>query len=145
MYLQKYRPGMVDHLGRIIGKVIGHLFIFSPYLFMPYILYRKIDTKPEPFIWTAIIITIGALLVFYSYKYLIIRLQQWRTINKFRGTAVLYLYLLTFLILRVWSIQAGFSLLMNNYHEGIILSKLFAGLYVFLLVIGYLKRQFFTR
>ncbi len=145
VYLQIYRPGMVDYTGRTIGKIIRHLLLFSPYLFMPYILYRKIDTKPEPFIWTAILVIPGAFLVFHSYKYLIARLQQWKNNDKFRGTIALYIFLLIFQILRVWSVQAGFSLLMNNYPEGMILSKIFACLYVFLLVIGYWKRPFFTR
>ncbi len=144
-YLQNYRSGMVDHTGRAIGKVFRHLLLFSPYLLMPYILCRKIDTKPEPFIWTAILVISGAFLIFHFYKYLITRLQRWKNIDKFRGTVAMYLYLLIFLILRIWSVQAGFSLLVNNYPEGIILSKIFAGLYVFLLVFGYLKRQFFTR
>jgi len=42
-----YYPGTVEQVSGGIGKWTGVLFMFSPYLFLPYLLYRAIDESPS--------------------------------------------------------------------------------------------------
>lgn len=138
-YVRYYQTGAVEVISRGIWKWIAVLFIFSPYFFLPYMLYRSIDNKPAPFLWTASIVVIGALLLYSLVKYILQRIVQWRKTAGFRAKLVLYLFLLGFLVLRVWCVQAGFARLMHHYREGLFISQMFAFLYALIIVIGYLN------
>lgn len=145
IYVYETRPGMLDYIGKGIGKSVSILLIFSPYLFIPYLIYRWIDPKPEPFFWIAGITVIGAFGVWCMIRYVFNRLRQWKDAGVgFKATATLYFFQAGFLVLRIWSVQAGFALLMRNYHESVTLSEIFAALYVLFLIIGYFKRKFPT-
>jgi hypothetical protein len=134
-----YQTGAVEVISRGIWKWIAVLFIFSPYFFLPYMLYRSIDNKPGPFLWTASIVVIGALLMYYLVTYILQRIVQWRKSAGFPAKAVLYLFLLGFLVLRVWAVQVSFARLMHHYQEGLFISQIFAFLYALFFVIGYLN------
>jgi hypothetical protein len=129
VYVQAYRPGMVDHAGRGIGKILGVLFRYSPYLLTPYMAYHAIDSRPHPFLWSALICATGAVIIYQLAKLVIHRLRQYQANAGFRGTLVLYLFLAGFLALRIWSVQAGFAILVSGYKEGLLISQILALIY----------------
>jgi len=141
VYYEYYQPGIPEFIGRGIWKWIWVLFAYSPYLFMPYLIYRSIDQKPEPFGWTAIIVVIGAFLVYYLVKFIIIRIQRWKTTAGFPATVFLYLFVLGFIVLQIWSVQAGFARLLHHFREGVLISQICAFIFALFLVTGYLNRK----
>jgi hypothetical protein len=140
-YYEYYQPGLPESIGGGVGKWLGVLFIFSPYLFLPYLLYRSIDQKHEPFLWTASIVIIGAFLVYYLAKFIILRLIKWKTTGGFPATASLYLFLLGFMVLQIWSVQAGFARLLIHFREGLLISQIFAVVFALSHLFAYLNRK----
>jgi hypothetical protein len=121
VYVQPYRPGMADHAGRGFGSILGLLFRYSPYLLTPYMAYRAIDRQPHPFVWSALICGTCAVVIYRLAKLVVHQLGQYQARTGFRGSLALYLFLAGFLALRVWAVQAGFALLIQNSHEGVLI------------------------
>ena len=143
MYVYDPKPGVLDYAGKGIGRVIGVLFMFSPYFLLPFLLYKWIDNKPEPFLWVAFFVIPGAILLYYGIKFLAGRLQQWKTTSGgFNARAALFFFPAGFLILRIWTVQAGFARLMQPWPEALTISKILAGLYFFFVLAGYFNRKF---
>jgi hypothetical protein len=133
MYVYDTKPGVIEYASKGIGKLIGVLFMYSPYFLLPYLLDKWIDPKPEPFLWAVFFVVPGALLFYYGIKF--VRQQL-------RARVAVFFFVTTFLVLRIWIVQAGFALLMQPWQEAVTVSKILAGFYLFFHLAGHFNRKF---
>jgi hypothetical protein len=146
VYIKQYRPGAVDYMAAGFWKYVWLLFFLSPYLFIPYLIYRSIDHTPAPALYVAIFVLPGAFGVYYLVKYCLTRLYEWRKHSGgLQARLFLFLFLAGFLVLRIWSVQAGFARVLRSYPSASLLSNIFMVLYAFLLLNSYVRQKFFSK
>ena len=142
-YVREYPPSVLDHIFWGIGKYIWILFILSPYLFIPYIFFRWVDKAPDPALYILLFVIPGAFAAYYGIKYCLTRLQSCKMEGGgFRAQVAFFLASIAILFLRVWSVKAGFYLLLRPNPLAHGLSIACAVLYCFLLLNGYVNRRF---
>lgn len=146
VYVQEHRPGAVEFVAGGLGRYLGLLFFLSPYLFIPYLLYRSVNQAPAPALYLAVYVVPGAFLVYYLVKYCFTHLYQWKKEGGgFKASAALFLSLTAFLVIRVWAVQAGVARIFHSSSQGMVLSEGAAVLYVLLLLHAQVNRKFFRR
>jgi hypothetical protein len=146
IYVNEYRPGAVEWVGRGVGRIFWILFYLSPYAFFPYLVYRWLDNTPAPWPYVVLIASIGAVGVYYAVQFGFTRLIRWKkTGGGFLASLATGVAILVFFALRVWAVEAGSARAMRSWKGGPEFAYIFAAVFALFVLNLSVKQQFYRR
>lgn len=146
VHYNEYRPGAVSWAGRGLGRIFWMLLYYSPFVFAPYLVFRWVDNTPAPWLYVALIASVGALGVFYVVQAGQNRLGRWkREKGGIIPAAVNGMALLLLFALKVWAVEAGSARVLRSWKPGHEMALIIAVVYVLFMLNLNIKRQFYRR
>jgi hypothetical protein len=127
IYNEPYRPGGIDRLGGFMGRLIGRIIPYVPYLFLAVLIYTP--NKKDAGIWNATVFLVIAGLILLAERLL----SSW-----LRGMAEsgiylkvgLWVFTAALLVLQIWAVRTALAHLLARWSEGPALSLAAAALFV---------------
>jgi hypothetical protein len=130
-FFPNYLPRRESRGGALLGKAIGTALIYAPYLFASTLFYRAVDSRPESWLWSLLVVTFGAAALFLGEAFLVRRTRH------LSGTSIpisvlLFLFVGGFTYLNFWATKAGFLQILHAGSIGLaqFIGLLYAGIFI---------------
>jgi hypothetical protein len=128
----QYRSGAVEWVGKGVGSIFWTCFYYSPFVLLPYLVFRMVDNTPAPFMYVFLIAATMGVLLFLATRKALNQLGEWKKREgSFSAGAVVTLVEVAYFVAKIWVVKEGFERALRSAHAGHEWAILIAVVYAF--------------